>query len=104
GTEALLKGRLRPAAPPDDKRIARLIADLDGDDFDTRERAAREVAAIGEAAEPALRKALAGDPSAELRRRAEEVLRQIDPSQAGEVVRGVRAVEVLESLGTPEAR
>jgi RNA polymerase sigma factor (sigma-70 family) len=104
GAEALLKERLRPAEPTDDNRVARLIAEVDSDDFDTREKAAREIVTIGEAAGPALRKALAGNPSAELRRQAEEALRQIDPSQSGEAVRGVRAVEVLEYLATPDAR
>jgi WD40 repeat protein len=104
GTEALLKGQMRPAPPPDDKRVARLVADLDSDDFDTREKATREIVTMGEQAGPALRAALAGQPSAELRRRAEEILRKIDPAQSGDAVRGVRAVELLEYVGTPEAK
>src|SRR5262249_20828362 len=66
---------LPPAAPADDKRLARLIADLDDDEFATRERAAAELERLGEAALPALRKALAANPSAELQLRGERLLR-----------------------------
>jgi RNA polymerase sigma factor (sigma-70 family) len=99
-----LKERLRPAAAIDGKRIDRLLADLDSDQFEVREKAARELEELGDGVEPALRKALAGRPSLELRRRAEEVLQALDPSRSPERLRGVRAVEVLELVGTAEGR
>jgi hypothetical protein len=99
-----LKERLRPVAALDAKRVDRLLSELDSDDFATRERAAKELEGLGERAEPALRKALTGEPSAELRQRAEGLLEKLDLARSPEQLRGVRAVEVLEQLGTEEAR
>jgi RNA polymerase sigma factor (sigma-70 family) len=103
GVEAFLKARIRPNAPPDARRLARLLADLDSDDFDARETAAREIAALGEGAEPALQTVLACEVSAEMRRRVTEMLRSLNPVQSSEAARRIRAVEVLEHVGTPEA-
>jgi hypothetical protein len=74
---------------------------LDSDTFAEREAAARELKALGEAAEPALRKALEGGLSAEARRRAREVL---DAVGGPERLRGLRALEVLERIGDADAR
>jgi hypothetical protein len=56
---------------------------------------------LGEVAHPALRAALAARPSEEFRRRAEQLL-EGPPSR--ERLRTVRALEVLEHVGTAEAR
>jgi hypothetical protein len=106
GTPAvsLLKERLRPAAAFDAKKIAKLLADLDGNDFATRASATKQLAELGDLAEPALCAALNDKPSLEKRRRVEDLLKRLDTSASAELLRGVRAVEVLESLGTPEAR
>jgi hypothetical protein len=102
-----LEGRLRPepADPARQKEIARLIADLDADDFAAREKATARLGELGATAEPALRKALEGRPTAEVRARAERLLAKspaaglapLPPAQ-------LRALTVLERLGTPEAR
>src|SRR5262249_40578661 len=63
-----LRQRVRPVAVVDEQRLARLIADLDSDTFTVRSRAASELEKLGSAAVPACRKALAGRPSAEVRR------------------------------------
>jgi hypothetical protein len=85
--------------------LARLVGELDDDDFDTREKAQAALEAQGKAAEPALARALKGKPSAELRRRATEVLGKVRrPAVPADLVRPLRAMEVLEWLGTPEAR
>ncbi len=102
--ERFLKERLRPAAASDPKKIARLIADLDQDDFAARESATKQLSELGELAEVALRAALNDKPSAEKRRGVEELLKRLDAANSPELLRGVRAVEVLESLDTPEAR
>lgn len=97
--------RLRPAAPVSAERLARLVADLDAASFATREQASRELEALGDTAAPALRKALEANPSAEVRKRVEALLAQVDDSlPAGERLRTVRALEVLERIGTAEAR
>jgi HEAT repeat protein len=100
-----LKDRLRPVAPAEPRRVAQLIADLDSDDFDARQNAARELEGIGEPAGPALHKVLSGQHSPETRRRVEQLLERIEqPAAVPEYLRALRAVEVLEHIGTPEAR
>jgi RNA polymerase sigma factor (sigma-70 family) len=99
-----LKDRLLPAASIDPERMDRLLTDLDSDKFAVREKAAREVEAMGDATEPALRKVLSGKPSSEVRRRVEELLGKFDPANSPEQLRGVRALEVLEGVGTPQAK
>jgi RNA polymerase sigma factor (sigma-70 family) len=101
---SFLKGRLRPAPALDGGRIDRLLADLDSDQFAAREKASRELRQLGDGAEPALRKALSGKPSAEQRRRLKELLREMSTLGPGDRLRELRSVEVLEHLGTPDAR
>jgi hypothetical protein len=71
-TVSLLRKRLRPAVAVDSARLNRLVAELDSDDFAVREEATRGLAALGDRAESALRKALpkAGAQTLELGRRA----------------------------------
>ena len=57
---------------------------------------------MGDIAEAALRAALNANSSAEKRRRVEDLLKRLDASE--ELLRGMRAVGVLESLGTAEAQ
>jgi hypothetical protein len=102
-TVPFLQRHLKAALPPDQTRLRRLIADLDSDQFATREKAQRELEGIGEDAAPALRKALAGGPSAEARRRIELVLQRPRPLSP-ETLQAIRAVEVLETIGTADAR
>jgi WD40 repeat protein len=98
-----IKDRL-PAVPhADPKKIAQLVKDLDAEDFDVREQASKELAKIAEVAEGALSAALKSSPSAEARRRAEDLLAKIQKDPAGEALQALRAVEVLEHIGTPEA-
>jgi RNA polymerase sigma factor (sigma-70 family) len=99
----LLAERLHLQA--DDKRISRLLALLDSDDFTERERATKELRELGWAAEPALHRALEGKPSLEVRQRLTELLdgirKQPLPPQ---MLRMLRGMEVLEHIGTPQAR
>ncbi len=78
----------RPAEGPPGgataERIARLIAELDHDDFAVREQASAALRQIGPPAEAALRKALAESPSAEVRRRARALLRDLVAHFEGE--------------------
>lgn len=102
----LLKTKLRPApAPAGSKQVARLIADLDSEQFDVRQKAADELRRLGERAEPGLRAALKDQPPLEARKRIEELLegvRALATSPAN--LRNLRAVEVLEHIATPDAR
>jgi hypothetical protein len=100
-----LAARLQPVAPPDAKRLARLIADLESDEFAVREQAAGALKDLGESAGPALRKVLADRPPAEIRRRVEQLLAELDrPEDSPERLRVLRAIEALEHAGTAEAR
>jgi WD40 repeat protein len=101
-----LAKQVRPAEgkPLDDAALAKRIADLNADDFETREKAERELAVQGAAAGPALRKALAGDPPAETKQRAQRLLDKLaSPDASGDALRLRRAVEALELAGTPDA-
>jgi hypothetical protein len=84
-----------------------LLADLDGDSFERRKAAVKRLKELGLQAEPALRAALGEKPSAEQRRRIEEVLAALPPAPqppSAEELRQLRALIVLERIGSPEAR
>jgi hypothetical protein len=105
GAIAFLAAHLQPATPADANRLAKHIADLDSDAFTTRAAAMKELAQLGQLAESALRKALAGSPSTEARRRMEQLLEKLATATLnGESLRQWRAIETLEHLATPEAR
>jgi hypothetical protein len=102
---ALLKAKLRPATAEDAARIPRLIRQLDDDEYETREKAMKELAALGLEARDALREAVGATESAEARRRMEDLLSvTTEEDTAGQVFRARRAVLVLERIGTPEAK
>jgi hypothetical protein len=103
-----LKERLQGGpVGPDERRIARLIADLDHDDFAARDKAFAELETIGPRAEPALRRALAGEVSVEARTRLKRLLDRLGSPEGQPpppaLVR-LRVIEALEANGTPEAR
>jgi hypothetical protein len=99
-----LTAHLRPVPAVDRERIARLVADLDSEVFQVRRQAAAGLEALGDLAEPALRRARAESPSPEVRKAAELLLAKVDVLAAGEHLRPLRAVEVLERIGTTEVR
>jgi WD40 repeat protein len=104
-TTAFLGERLMPVAAADAARIARLIADLDSEQFTVRDAAVRELEQLAERAEPALRKLLAGQPSPEARRRAEMLVRQLEgPILPRERLQQERALAALERIGSPDVR
>jgi len=84
--------------------IALLIARLDDDDGAMRERATDELARIGQAAESALHRAVASSNSAEVCMRARLVLDRLHGVVwAPDALQRLRAVQVLEQIGTPRA-
>jgi hypothetical protein len=87
------------------KRIARLIADLDANDYETREAATLALTRLGNSAEAALKGALERNPPLEVVRRIESLLERLEKGVlSAEQVRQVRAVEALERMGTAEAK
>jgi WD40 repeat protein len=98
-----LKAHVRPAAEVDTETVRRWIADLDSEQFATRTAAVKELEKLGERAAPALREALAGKPSAEVHKQAEELLGGLRLVRSPEVLQRLRAIQVLERAGSPEA-
>jgi hypothetical protein len=82
---------------------------LDAAKFVERDEATRQLQNLGPSVIPALEEALKGDLSAEARTRLKRLLTLFDGEVANPLVpagelRNVRAVEVLERIGTPAAR
>jgi WD40 repeat protein len=104
---AFLRDRLQPVPVTDETRVARLIADLDRDNFAARETAAAELERLGDTAAAACRKALEDRPSAEVRRRLEALVNKQARAawdMTPERLRTWRALEAMELSGTLEAR
>src|SRR5262249_54392349 len=87
------------------EQIPKLIAALDDDDFEVRERATRALEKLGQVAHPALRRALA-EGSVEVKRQAALLLevKGEAPPLSEEELQMLRAIEVLQLVGTPEVR
>jgi hypothetical protein len=86
--------------------MKQLIADLDADDFATRESASKELEKLGKSAEGPIREAMAAGPPLEAEKRLEQLLKLLGEEWplSAEQQRDVRAVRALEQTGTPEAR
>jgi hypothetical protein len=107
-TVPYIKERVRPVAPPaaeQQRQVDRLIAELDNDEFEVREKATVELGKLGESVVPALRQALKDKPSAEAARRIEKLLQPYN-KVAGEpgTPPELNALGVLEYAGTAEAK
>jgi hypothetical protein len=104
----LLRGHLLGVPVADGGPVADLIRQLDDRRFAVRERALAELRKLGRQVEPDLRRALAGTPSEELRRRLQRLLESmpgaVEVRKDPEEVRTLRALEVLEGARTPAAR
>jgi RNA polymerase sigma factor (sigma-70 family) len=101
---AFLRERLPPATAVDSEHIRRLVADLDSDRFSVRAASAKELEQLGGQAAPALREVLAGTPSTEVRKQVESLLAGVRLVRSPEVLRRLRAIQVLERIGSPDAR
>lgn len=100
-----LKERVKPVPRPDQQRIDGCLADLDSRNFKTREKAMKDLEGFGQLAVPSLDRKLAEkDLSLEARKRAEALAQKLNKTVlTGDELRTIRAVEVLEGIGTPEA-
>src|SRR5262249_35542549 len=100
----LLRERITPVRAPDPERVRRLLADLDSPTFRVRDTAMKELEPLANQASDLFREALEKSPSLELRRRIELLLAQARLPRHPECLRRLRAIHVLEQLGTREAR
>jgi WD40 repeat protein len=104
-TVSFLKERLHPAVAAEPKQLVQLITDLTSDRFAVRDKASKELEELGELAKPALLKALEGQPAPEARRWLEMLVQMLEgPVTSPKELRALRAIAVLEHIGTPEAR
>jgi hypothetical protein len=101
----VLQEHLRPARRPEQKKVRQLIAELDHDEARVRQKAEEGLEKLGEVVADDLRRALTGTASPEALRRLRRLVAGLErlPLQESSV-REVRAIELLESLGTREAR
>jgi WD40 repeat protein len=102
---ALLSKQLKSIVPVSKDHIARLIRDLDNNNFNVRQKAFDDLDRLGGVAEEPLRKALATELPLEVRRRVEQLLEKLreGPVQ-GDQLQASRALEILEQLGNTDAR
>ena len=105
----LLKERLHAVPALDDKyrkQIGQFIADLDKDSFSERERATEQLGKQNKQALPLLRQASLGHLSPDAQARLERCIAGIEVSSGtdGESLRSLRCLQVLERIGTAEAR
>jgi RNA polymerase sigma factor (sigma-70 family) len=104
GSTALLKEQLHPIRTADPARVAQLLQALDADEFAQRQRAHRELEVLGEAVATPLRQVLARKVSAEARKHLQKLLARLEGVPTGQRLQALRGVEVLEHIGTPDAR
>ncbi|MBO0700979.1 MAG: WD40 repeat domain-containing protein, partial [Zavarzinella sp.] len=98
---AFLKERVKPSAAPTDAAIAGLLKRLDGPRFADREQAQKELASVADLVRPKLEAARKA-ATEEVARRLDQVLKAADEMTA-EKLRQIRACEVLEGIGAPDA-
>jgi WD40 repeat protein len=102
---SFLKDRLQPSPAANAALLDRLVADLDSDQFDVREKASARLDRLGETAIDGARQRAAQSNSEEVRQRLARFLAKHDPEKlTTQHLRELRGVEVLEQIGTPEAR
>ncbi|MBI3409879.1 MAG: hypothetical protein HY040_16190 [Planctomycetes bacterium] len=102
---AAFSDRLKPAVGVEAKHIENLVADLDSDQYPLRRKATEELERLGDLAQIPLETALKKKPTLEMQRRLEKLLDKINNEQPppADVLQAIRAVQILEKAGTPEA-
>jgi WD40 repeat protein len=103
---AFLAERLQPARLGPSADVVRLIGQLNADTYAERQAASEALRKLGVQAEPAMRQAIEGSPTAEQRNRLEVILAELSQRRWRLMTasRAARAVEVLSRLDHPSAR
>jgi hypothetical protein len=100
-----LAGRIQPVPLPDGARTERLLADLNSNSFEIRQKAKHELSELGDRVTRELRRELEHPRSPEVRRQVANLLEeQVEGPLTLDRLRDLRALEVLEHVGTPEAQ
>ena len=91
--------------PIDAKRIARLIIDLDVDEYAVRTRATEELIRAGAIVLPAVRKAVATTKSPEVTARGRRIIETLaGVKKPAGLLRRIRAMHALRMIATPRAK
>ncbi|MFL5339374.1 MAG: WD40 repeat domain-containing protein [Gemmataceae bacterium] len=99
-----LHANLRPVTL-DENRVKRWLAELDSPKFAEREAAFEHLEALGNMVENALQRARASHPSPEARARLDKLLARAKLAVPAPVhLQALRAIELLERIGSQEAR
>ena len=101
---ALLAKRLAPVEGPAAETVRAIVRRLDAKRFVDREQATRELEKIGECAAPELEALLKGELPPEVTLRVRALLRRLEGDPDATQRRALRAIEVLEHIGTVEAK
>jgi WD40 repeat protein len=96
--------QLPPARSAGTKRVEKLIADLENEEFSVRDKVAKELAKMAEQIEPLLKKAKESNPSPEVQRRIGAILNAPHAPPSGDRLRALRAIAILERIRSVEAR
>ncbi|HYV37948.1 MAG TPA: WD40 repeat domain-containing protein, partial [Gemmataceae bacterium] len=103
-TVAYFRKQMQPIQPAHTKEIAALVAALDSSKFAEREQATAKLKNLGFQAVSSLEKSLAADPTLEVRQRVKHILSKLEGQPLrGELLQSLRALAVLEMLGTKDA-
>jgi WD40 repeat protein len=104
-TAAFLDKHLKPITAPEAQKLETLLNALVSERFTDRQEAEMELDKLGELALPVFAKALAGTPGLEKRQRLEQMRDHLLTGRLpAETLQAIRAVEVLEQIGSKEAR
>jgi hypothetical protein len=104
-TLVFFKARLRPLPAVAPERLTQLLVDLQSNQYAVRQRATEELEQLDLQARLALEKALDAQPAVEARRRIEALLKKLEPPfVTPDRLRSIRAVEILERIGSMDAR
>ncbi len=103
-TFAFLRATVLPAAPVDRKTLDALIQQLGSERFAEREKAAQELEKHDRSALDALTKAAQGPIELETKRRADALISRLEGRPTGLPLRLRRTIEVVEWIGTPDAK
>lgn len=105
GAVPFIRERTQPAKGPGRERIRRWLTELDNDRFPIREAATKGLLTLGPSVLPVLKEHLLTKLSPEARERIEKLVEKllVQPFPPEEL-RAARVVEILERIGTVEAR
>lgn len=105
-TLSYLQDKLRATEPISKEQLENWIGDLDAPSFQRREEAVRKLIELGQVGKAAVLDALKDPPTLERKRRLQTIVTSFDKilPPRGERLRGLRAVSILQRIGTPDAQ